>query len=194
MIKKLSYSVAVVVVLLLGYDGWNMHINNNFGTISPNKVYKSRAIDADDIGSYIDKYNIKTVIDLRDTQNQKTNREAEKKAIDAIDGTRYINIKSPQTPTKENLKEFYEVMDDKSNYPVLIHCYHGLGRTMLYSALYRIEYENMSNKDARWLTRPYPIESILHNSSFAKGRNKGDFLINYIKRDKGDSATIKTME
>ena len=73
MIKKLSYSVAVVVVLLLGYDGWNMHINNNFGTISPNKVYKSRAIDADDIGSYIDKYNIKTVIDLRDTQNQKTN-------------------------------------------------------------------------------------------------------------------------
>jgi protein tyrosine phosphatase (PTP) superfamily phosphohydrolase (DUF442 family) len=194
MIKKLLLTTAVAVALLLGYDIWNMRINNNFGVITPNKVYKSGAIDADDIGGYISKYHIKTVIDLRDTQNQKTNRVEEKKAIDKIDGTRYVNITSPQVPTKDNLKKFYSILDDNSSYPVLIHCYHGLGRTMLYVALYRIEYENMSNHDARWLTRPYPIESFLHDSSFAKGRQKGDFLIDYIKRDQGDQATINTMK
>ncbi|OPX27346.1 MAG: hypothetical protein B1H07_01995 [Campylobacteraceae bacterium 4484_166] len=194
MIRKIIYSVVFIVVALLSYDAWNMRINNNFGVITQNKVYKSGAIDANEIGEYISKYKIKTVLDLRDTQNQKTNREEEKRAIDAISGTKYINIKSPQVPTKENLKQFFEVMDDKANYPVLIHCYHGLGRTMLYVALYRIEYENFSNDDARELTRPYPVESFLHHSSFSKGREKGDFLINYIKRDKGDKATIRTMK
>ncbi len=193
MIKKFLISLAIVVIALLGYDAWNMRINNNFGVITPNKVYKSGAIHANDIGNYIKKYNIKTVIDLRDTQNQKTNRVEEEKAIDQIDGTRYVNITSPQVPTKKNLKKFFEVLDDKANYPVLIHCYHGLGRTMLYTALYRIEYENFTNEDARWLTRPYPIESFLHNSSFSKGREKGAFLINYIKRDQGNKATINTM-
>jgi hypothetical protein len=40
-------------------------------------------------------------------------------------------------------------MDNKDNYPVLIHCYHGTGRAEMYSALYRIEYENFTNEDAR---------------------------------------------
>ncbi len=193
MIKKLLFSFAIIAALLLGYDAWNMRINNNFGVITAGKVYKSGAIHADDIGDYISKYGIKTVIDLRDTQNQKTNREEEKKAIDKIDGTRYVNITSPQVPTKENLKLFYKVLDEPSNYPVLIHCYHGLGRTMLYVALYRIEYENYTNEDARRLTRPYPVESFLHHSSFSKGREKGRFLIDYVKRDQGDKATINTM-
>jgi predicted protein tyrosine phosphatase len=39
-------------------------------------------------------------------------------------------------------------MDNKDNYPVLIHCYHGTGRAEMYS-LYRIEYESFTNEDAR---------------------------------------------
>ena len=40
-------------------------------------------------------------------------------------------------------------MDDSSNYPVLIHCYHGVGRAQMFSALYRIEYEGWTNQEAR---------------------------------------------
>lgn len=40
-------------------------------------------------------------------------------------------------------------MDNPDNYPVLIHCYHGTGRVILYSAIYKIEYENFTNEMAR---------------------------------------------
>jgi predicted protein tyrosine phosphatase len=68
-------------------------------------------------------------------------------------------------------------MDNPDNYPVLIHCYHGAGRAHLFSALYRIEYEDMSNEDARNKTRFF-----LKGSSFDEGTPKGEFLKNYKKR------------
>lgn len=65
-------------------------------------------------------------------------------------------------------------MDDSTNYPVLIHCYHGAGRAQLFSALYRIEYEGMSNEDARCKTRTF-----VSYSSFDEGKPKGEFLKDY---------------
>ena len=68
-------------------------------------------------------------------------------------------------------------MDDSSNYPVLIHCYHGVGRAQMFSALYRIEYEGWTNQEAREQTR-----LLLKGSSFDEGAPKGDYLINYKSR------------
>ncbi len=68
-------------------------------------------------------------------------------------------------------------MDDGASYPVLIHCHHGTGRSILYSAIYRIEYEAFSNERARAKTR-----FLLAGSSFDDGRSKGDFLIDYRSR------------
>lgn len=165
------------------YDAYNRHFNYNFGVVSEGKVYKSGAIKPSEIKKYIKKYNIKTVIDLR-REATAFSSKSEKEAIDKITGVNYINIRSPQVPTQENLKDFFEILDNKANYPIHIHCYHGLGRTMLYVALYRIEYENWSNKKARAKTRPYyPVESFVYDSKFAKGKKKGDFLINYKPRD-----------
>jgi len=181
--KVIIRVLLILIVLFSAYKLWNKYINYNFGTITEGKVYKSAAIKPSKIKEYVKKHNIKTVIDLRNTINQENGLREEREAVEKIDGTKYINIKSPQVPTKENLKDFFKVMDNEANYPVLIHCYHGLGRTMLYVSLYRIEYENMSNEEARSLTRPYaPEEFLFYKSSFAKGKSKGDFLINYEKR------------
>ena len=68
-------------------------------------------------------------------------------------------------------------MDDKSNYPVLIHCYHGIGRAQVYSAVYRIEYEGWSNEEARQKAA-FPVTF----SSFDNGTPKGEFLKSYISR------------
>jgi protein tyrosine/serine phosphatase len=160
-----------------------MNINYNFGAITEGKVYKSGAMDEVDLPKQIQEHGIRTVIDLRNEVTERISVEEERALIEGIAGVQYINIKSPQMPTDENIAEFLAILDDEANYPVLIHCYHGLGRTMLYTAVYRIEYEYMDNKDARQLTRPYPVESFIYDSSFAEGRSKGDYLINYIPRD-----------
>ena len=205
-ILKITVPLFLVVLGLLYV--WYNNYNFRFKEISPNKVYKSALITPDRLEDFLISNNINTVIDLLDpgvqdrlnpAQQKDINKEdAAIKAINKKYGTniRHVNIPSGQVPTKKTLKEFFEVLDDNSSYPVLIHCYHGMGRAVIYSALYRIEYENWSNEDARMKARllPLMVDSPLHHSSFAKGREKGDFLINYIPRKEGDPSTLNRLQ
>jgi len=187
---------------------WYNNYNFRFEEISEKRVYKSALIDPARLESYLIDNNIKTVIDLLDpgvqdrlnpAQQADINREdAAINAINKKHGTsiKHVNIASAQVPTKKTLTEFFAVLDDNSSYPVLIHCYHGMGRAVIYSALYRIEYENWDSDDARMKARTLPVmvDSPLHHSSFAKGREKGDFLIGYVPRREGNTSTINVLQ
>ena len=193
--KKVWRFLGVILLLVIGYYLWHVHFNYRFEEISENKVYKSALIAPDKLESFLLDNNIKTVIDLldagvQDSLNPATQAEidAEDKAVDEINkkhnlNIEHINIASGQIPSKKTLEKFFEVLDKEESYPVLIHCYHGTGRAAMYSALYRIEYEEWSNYDARMKTR-IVVEGLGYRSSFAKGREKGDFLINYQPRSK----------
>jgi len=188
--KIFSLSALVLLVSFGAYKLWDKYINYNFGVVTEEKVYKSAAIEPSKLEEFITKNNIKTVIDFRKNSKNTFKLEDEERVIKGIEGTNYYNIKSKQVPTEKDLKEFYSIMDDESNYPVLLHCYHGLGRTMLYVSLYRIEYEGMDNDLARSKTRPYVVDTPFYKSSFAPGKPKGDFLLSYTPREKQDDANI----
>ena len=206
--KIFGRTLLLLIVLSVAFYVWNVHLNYRFAEVSQassgTKVYRSALIPPDKIGDFLEKGKIKTVIDLLDASVQnklnpakQSNIDDEAKAISAYNkknnkDVRHINIASGQIPNKKNLKAFFEVLDNKENYPVLIHCYHGTGRTELYSALYRIEYEKWKNNDARAKTRVI-VEGLGYTSSFGKGREKGDFLINYKSRDNKDS-TLNTIK
>ena len=186
--KQLKIIGILLFVLLLVFGGkyvYDMNINHNLETITEGKVYKSGVIPPDELETYIKKYKIKSIVDLRfpgtgDDVNNPENvaeLEAEKSAVAKINGVNYFNDGSDQVPTKENLVLFYKIMDNPANYPVLIHCYHGVGRAELYSAVYRIEYENWDKDEARTSTR-----FLTKWSSFDLGKPKGDFLHNYVSR------------
>ena len=184
-LKIIGILLLVVALLFGGKYVYDMNINHNFETISEGKVYKSGVIPPDELESYVKKYKIKSIVDLRfpgtgdDVNNPEdaAELEAEKSAVAKIKGLNYFNDGSDQVPTKENLVLFYKIMDNPANYPVLVHCYHGVGRAELYSAVYRIEYENWNKDEARTSTR-----FLTKWSSFDLGKPKGDFLHNYIKR------------
>ena len=184
-LKIIGILLLVVALLFGGKYVYDMNINHNFETISEGKVYKSGVIPPDELESYVKKYKIKSIVDLRfpgtgdDVNNPEdaAELEAEKSAVAKIKGLNYFNDGSDQVPTKENLVLFYKIMDNPANYPVLVHCYHGVGRAELYSAVYRIEYENWDKDEARTSTR-----FLTKWSSFDLGKPKGDFLHNYQRR------------
>jgi protein tyrosine phosphatase (PTP) superfamily phosphohydrolase (DUF442 family) len=186
MTKKKIFAAVAIIVLAAGiYKIYDVYFNYRFMEISDNKVYKSGVIPPDEIADFVKKHNIKSIIDLRgpitvDTINNPEKPQeiiAEKNAVEQIPNVNYFNIPSRQVPSKETLNKFYKVMDNKENYPVLIHCYHGIGRAQVYSALYRIEYEGFSNEDAR-KNAAFPVLF----SSFDNGTPKGEFLKGYVKR------------
>ena len=183
--KKIIGIIVLVVLVGVGKYVYDMNINHNFETITENKVYKSGVIPPDEIADYVAKYKIKSVVDLRfpgtgdDVNNPEIPAEltAEKEAVSKIKGVNYFNNGSDQVPTQKNLDYFFTIMDNPDNYPVLLHCYHGVGRAEMYSAIYRIEYENMNPDEARTSTR-----FLTKFSSFDLGKPKGDYLHVYKSR------------
>jgi protein tyrosine/serine phosphatase len=192
--KKIGLGVLIIALAFAGKYYYDMNLNHNFETITEGKVYKSGVIPPDEIADYVKKYKIKSIVDLRfpGTGDLVNNPEipaeltAEKEAIAKIPGVNYFNNGSDQVPKQENLDKFFEVMDNKENYPVLIHCYHGVGRAEMYSAIYKIEYENVDRDEARTSTR-----FLTKFSSFDIGKPKGDFLHSYIPRKEKTEETKK---
>lgn len=188
--KYTKFAILSLLILVLIFTikyVYDININHNFETISENKVYKSGVIPPDEIEDYVKKYHIKSIVDLRfpgtgdDVNNPEIPNEllAEKNAVAKIKGVNYFNNGSNQVPAQKNLDTFFNIMDNPENYPVLIHCYHGVGRAEMYSAIYRIEYEGWDKNDARKATR-----FLTKWSSFDLGKEKGDFLNTYKARAK----------
>lgn len=183
--KIIVFLLLAIILFFSGKQIYDMNINHNFETITEGKVYKSGVIPPDEIESYVTKYHIKSIVDLRfpGTTDLKNNPEipaeltAEQNAVAKIKGVNYFNNGSDQVPKQENLDRFFKIMDNKENYPVLIHCYHGIGRAEMYSALYRIEYENFTNEAAR-----QGVRTVLKFSSFDDGTPKGEYLKSYKSR------------
>jgi len=203
--KKFLKLVGYALLIFAGYYYWFNHINYRFAPVAEGKVYKSALINPDHIESFLVDNKIKTVINLLDpgvqsALNPATQQEinAESEAINSVNkknnlNINHVNIPSGQVPTKKTLTKFFEILDDKTNYPVLIHCYHGTGRAEIYSAIYNIEYEKLSNQEARRKTR-FIVEGFGYKSSFSNGKKKGDFLINYKPRSVGKNSTINSLE
>lgn len=185
MLKKILFIVLGLALIVVGKYVYDTNINHNFKPVTEGKVYKSGALPIDELPEYIAKYNIKSVIDLRfpGTDDLVNNPEipeellAEKEAIAKLPGVTYFNIGSEQIPEDETVERFLKVMDDSLNYPVLIHCHHGEGRAVLFSAIYRMEYENMPNEEARSNSR-----TIVKFGNFDHGTSKGEYVKNYKRR------------
>jgi len=203
--KKIFKIFGLFLLGAIAFYVWYVHFNYRFEAITPNKVYKSALIAPDKLEGFLVKNKIKTVIDLLDpgvkdrlNPAQQAEIDAEDKAVSEINkkqnlNIKHVNIASGQVPNKKTLRKFYEVLDNKENYPVLIHCYHGMGRAVIYSAIYRMEYEGWKNEDARAKTRVV-VEGFGYHSSFSDGRSKGDFIMNYKPRSAGEESTLKKLE
>ncbi|WP_345988171.1 dual specificity protein phosphatase family protein [Chryseobacterium sp. Chry.R1] len=187
-LKKILIPLLIIAFLFLVGALYQKKVRYNLVTISENKVYNSGVIPPDKLPAVLKSHNIKTVIDLRDGLQQtelnpetKKQVNAEENAVDKLSGIHYFNLPTDQIPQDSTVKKFLSIMDDPKNYPVLIHCHHGVGRSRLFSSLYRIEYENFTNEEARANAR-FLWE---FGSNFSKNSDKGTYLLNYKKRTSG---------
>jgi protein tyrosine phosphatase (PTP) superfamily phosphohydrolase (DUF442 family) len=183
--KRILISLVVVTVLILAFVFYQKKVRYNLITISENKVYNSGVVPPEKLATVVSDYKIKTIIDLRNglvqnRLNPETKRQvnAEEYAAEQIAGVHYFNLPTDQIPEDSTVQKFLKIMDNPGNYPVLIHCHHGVGRSRLFSSIYRIEYENFTNENARAKARLFWELG----SNFSKSSEKGIYLMNYKRR------------
>jgi len=172
-IKKSSMVIAGLLILVISggkYLYW-AHVDNRFLGISDGKLYQSAEMPPGKLGDKIKAKGIRTVVDLRGPRKEVDRERAYLTEL----GVNYINLPSGQHPEDQVIDSFLEIMAQKENLPVLVHCKHGMGRSVLLAALYRIEFEGWSKEDA--------MDTAFWQSGlgfeFVKSGDKGRFIQNY---------------
>jgi tyrosine-protein phosphatase SIW14 len=149
-----------ICVVILGYPLLHFRMiyaeYKRLRIVEDGKFYRSGQATASGLRDIIEKYHIKTVINLQDENvdpilghgyfGKKDQRESE---VCRDAGAKYLLLSFDLVPRNQIglnrpavLDHFLQVMDDPKNYPVLLHCKAGLHRTGELTAVYRMEYGN----------------------------------------------------
>jgi protein tyrosine/serine phosphatase len=140
----LAYGLYIGVVLLLG----------NFHEVLPGRFYRSAQLSGVTLGSYIDRYKIKTVINLRGEHVGTPWYDAEAAAT-AARGTRLVNF--PMSALKElkaeEAQQLIAVLKSAEE-PVLVHCASGADRPGLASVIFLQQVAGVDEETAEWQLSP----------------------------------------
>lgn len=127
------------------YNLINLITINNFQKID-DTFYRGGQPDIFDI-ECLKKLGIKTIINLR---YENSNSQSKEKFTALNDGINYINIPMIpfNPPSEKQISKFFKILNNPSNLPVYVHCWHGEDRTGIMTALYRYEKYNWSFEKA----------------------------------------------
>ncbi|MBX3470556.1 MAG: tyrosine-protein phosphatase [Planctomycetes bacterium] len=105
--------------------------------------------DEGDIKSLSTRYGVQTVVNLRGEQHGERWFEEERRAVERI-GARWVQLRTSgkSEPPPESVEQFFALVEDPANWPIVLHCQGGIHRTGLWAALYRIQYQGWSPERA----------------------------------------------
>ena len=175
--KKRLLGLLVVTGLGVGiYWGYWFTLGDRFTTIcSVHGVHHSAAPRPTALTKIVKKNNIRSVVDLRSSPRGLMPAD-EGRLLEGL-GVRYHHLPTPQVPALETVDQFLALNNDPDNFPMLIHCHHGEGRSVLFAALHRIEFDGWPIEEARQATRLFAFRG-----AFGPKGPKGKFMRSYEPR------------
>jgi protein tyrosine/serine phosphatase len=161
LVLRFAFAAAIglaVVLMPVAYSKKREKSFGNFRVVQEGVLYRSAQPTADGLGRAIHDYGFRTVISFRDARDDRPDEgvpEAWEGPYCAKLGVKFLRLpvrvwsyQNGVIPADGNVTKFLDVMNDPANYPVLIHCFRGIHRTGIFSAIYRMEWDGWSNAEA----------------------------------------------
>jgi protein tyrosine/serine phosphatase len=109
-------------------------------------VYRSAWLEPDALANVIEEHQIRTVVNLCAPGEMGEDRWVKERAAVTNAGARLIEL--PMTLSTDasdpEIARHLAVMNDPDNYPMLVHCQHGVTRTAKFLAIYDIVYRKQT--------------------------------------------------
>ncbi len=140
MTPKYRIAVLTFVFLLLSTASYFFYIKEqgNFHPITPCEAYRSAQLDRDELEYYINKYNIKSIINLRGEHPDEPWYKEEKEVCSMHKIQHYsIPLSSSREPDEAVIRQLIEIFKNAQR-PVLIHCQAGADRSGLAAAIWKV--------------------------------------------------------
>jgi protein tyrosine/serine phosphatase len=187
----IRWSFGVLIALLIGaapivYYRAGYTNYKRLREVTPGVMVRSGQLTAEGFKEAVERYGIRTIVNL---QNEALDPDvrysfADRRTVKETDlckqlGLRYIHISPDLIDASqvdvlrpEAIDQFLAVMDDPSNYPILLHCRAGLHRTGCLAAVYRMEYEGWSREEAIAEMKAHGFGKQCHTGN--------DYIIQYV--------------
>ena len=139
-IKAILFFLAIAAAVAAGYAYRQHHLYKHVAVHDSGKMYRSSWVDPDVMAELIDKHQIRTVVNLCEPGETGEHRWALERETVREAGARLLELPMPTTddPQDENLRLHLAALSDSENYPMLVHCQHGVTRTSKFLAIYDI--------------------------------------------------------
>lgn len=141
--------IVFVVPLLLGaiYAGYEWE-RDNFHPITEGEAYRSAQMDGDELRYCIEKYHIKSILNLRGKYLEEKWYIEEMKASSEHDVRHYdIDLSAYREPTPEEIQILIGLFKSAPR-PILIHCRAGADRSGLVAAMWKVIVDKKSKTEA----------------------------------------------
>jgi protein tyrosine/serine phosphatase len=149
---------AFVIVVPTTYYRASFDHGRRLRVIDEGILYRSGCLTASGFADAVKRYHIKTIVNLQDEFPDPSIRNSYIDITTTSEvqlckqlGVQYVFLapdlisrKKIDSERPRAIEQFLAVMDNKENFPVLIHCKAGLHRTGCIAAVYRMEYQGWS--------------------------------------------------
>jgi protein tyrosine/serine phosphatase len=143
--------VLTAVSLAAGLFAYQQHQRyKHLAVHQPGMVYRSAWVEPDVMSELIEEYQIRAVINLCNPGEMGEQRWIDQRSAVTNAGARLIELPMPLTINADDpiIDEHLQVLSDPNNYPMLIHCQHGVTRTAKLLTIYDIVFRKMSAEES----------------------------------------------
>ena len=162
-----------------------------FREVEAGRFYRSGQMTTAGFRETIERYHIKTVVNLQNEEPDPllsdhwlgSGKILESELCQQL-GVKYLLLTPDVLPPGNTVemeppvvKDWLDILDDESNYPILLHCKAGLHRTGRLTAIYRMEYQGWSAGEAL-------REARANGYGFVAASESDAYVIQYIQNYK----------
>jgi hypothetical protein len=175
MSRKLQLSiVALFLAVVAGTGGWiyyQQHRFKHFAVHEPGMVYRSAWLAPDALSQIIETYQIRSVVNLCNPDEMTPELwEGERKAVAGAGATLYaVPLPNTVNVDPQSWKPHLDIMANPDNYPMLVHCQHGVTRTSMFLTAYDVIYRHKTAEDSLAVQPVFGhVRADVHVHTFAK--------------------------
>jgi len=129
----------LAIVVPGGVFAWFWPPAPRFACVEPNVLYRSGQPCGKAVRVMRKRYGIRTIVNLRSPGKLRSDILARNEVAAAKElGMVFINLPFGNPSPEVQVSKFLDIMNDRSNYPVLVHCAAGVERSGVMVAAYRI--------------------------------------------------------